>query len=41
VTVDRANRIIEALGFELRYRVGPARRRTRKVPSIGRERCHP
>jgi hypothetical protein len=27
VTVDRANRIIEALGFELRYHVGPARRR--------------
>jgi ribosome-binding protein aMBF1 (putative translation factor) len=27
VTIDRANRIIEALGFELRYRVGPARRR--------------
>jgi ribosome-binding protein aMBF1 (putative translation factor) len=28
VTIDRANRIIEALGFELRYRVAPARRRT-------------
>lgn len=28
ITIDRANRIIKALGFELRYSVAPTRQRT-------------
>jgi DNA-directed RNA polymerase specialized sigma subunit len=32
VTVERANRIIEALGFELHYRVAPTRRRVTSKP---------
>ncbi|MFN0053927.1 MAG: helix-turn-helix domain-containing protein [Planctomycetales bacterium] len=32
VTIERANRIIEALGFELRYNVAPARQRAAAKP---------
>jgi DNA-binding XRE family transcriptional regulator len=34
ITVDRANRIIEALGFELRYSVSPTRRQTARKPRL-------
>jgi DNA-directed RNA polymerase specialized sigma subunit len=32
VTIDRANRIIETLGFRLRYSVGPTQRPTKPRP---------